>query len=289
MALQHPCSLLAILCLTFAFIACNTDKRNGDAEPLLNHQFSIYANEIRDSFQVSVQLPEEYNADSSKQHYPMVLLTDADLYFPMLAPVVRQYERIGLLPPIVLVGIGYGSIPKMDSLRVRDFLYPKAITSDEMEAPGGGLKFYDFICEQLIPTISQNYRLAEERLLLGHSFGANFSLLAMQTQQKSEEQTFHGFVAASPAIWYNDFYFLKQAVSLPPTKSISKLFLTIGSKEDKQWTIEPVKQYAAAIGKMQTDSMALSVFQYPEMTHMETGLVSMLQGIVAHFGNADEY
>jgi len=214
----------------------------------------------------------------------MVLLTDADLYFPMLAPVIRQYERIGLLPPIILVGIGYGSILKMDSLRVRDLLYPKAITSDEMEAPGGGLKFYDFIHEQLIPMLSQNYRLREERLLLGHSFGANFSLLAMQTQRQRGEQTFNGFVAASPALWYNDFYIVEQERKLPQTKGIGKLILTVGSSEDRQWNIEPVKEYAAVIRKMKTDSMALSVFQYAEMTHMETGMVSMLQGVISNLG-----
>ena len=67
-------------------------------------------------------------------HYPTVFLLDGNFYFPMMASTFRQYEIAGLLEPTIVVGIGYKSFTEMDSLRVRDYLYPAALPSDEIKA-----------------------------------------------------------------------------------------------------------------------------------------------------------
>lgn len=46
----------------------------------------------------------------------------------------------------------------MDSLRARDYLYPKAIPSDEISAVGGGQKFNDFLIKELLPAIDFEFR-----------------------------------------------------------------------------------------------------------------------------------
>ena len=100
-------------------------------------EFRQFSQSVDDTFHINVQVPQEYFTDSSKK-YPTVLLLDGNFYFPMMAPIVRQYEVTGLLPPLILVSVGYASFQAMDSLRVRDYLFPKALPSDEMEAIGGG-------------------------------------------------------------------------------------------------------------------------------------------------------
>ncbi|NQD71634.1 alpha/beta hydrolase [Sphingobacterium shayense] len=244
--------------------------------------FSLYAQAIQDSFEIAVQLPLCYDHQSAKIKYPVLYVTDADLYFPMLAPVVHQYEKIGLLPPVVLIGIGYGSIPKMDSLRTRDYLYPAAIPSDEMQAPGGGLEFYNFITKELIPIVDKRFSTGDHRLLLGHSFGGNFVLLAQQQQRKLGARLFRGFVAASPALWYNNFYIQQQEKMLNETHPKIDLFLSVGKSEDKQWNIDPVLRYQKVLDSLEHDSLKSSTVVYPGLTHMETGLFSMLQGVIAH-------
>src|SRR6185295_4865983 len=102
---------------------------------------TVYSKAVQDSFVISIQLPEQYDKDSL-QNYPTVYMLDANFHFPILAATVKQYEKGGLLPPIILVGIGYKSFELMDSLRVRDDLYPAALASDEITAIGGGQKFY---------------------------------------------------------------------------------------------------------------------------------------------------
>ncbi len=69
----------------------------------------------------------------------------------MLAAAVKQYEEVGMLPPIILVGIGYHSFKEMDLLRNRDYLYPVPLKSDETTSSGGGLNFYNFLIKELLP------------------------------------------------------------------------------------------------------------------------------------------
>lgn len=166
----------------------------------------FYSKAVGDTFIVSIQLPKEYGVNVDKR-YPITLVVDGDFYFPTLAPLLRQYEMTGLLPPMILVGIGYGDFQKMDSLRIRDFLYPEPLESDEMIAPGGGLNFYRFIADELLPHLETAYRAdTVQRTLMGHSFGGYFSLFALLQQISEERVVFSNLIAASPTLWYHDFF-----------------------------------------------------------------------------------
>ena len=274
--------LLTAIGIVYFFSACNHRNAQEIKSTNSGSSFSLYAKAIKDSFEIAVQLPLSYDPQDAKTKYPVLFVTDADLYFPILAPVIHQYENIGLLPPVVLIGIGYGSIQKMDSLRTRDYLYPAAMPSDEIETPGGGINFYNFIKEEVVPTIERRFNTNDHRLLLGHSFGGNFVLLAQQLQRKTGKKMFKGFVAASPALRYNDFYLQKQENLLHAAHPPIDLFLTVGNDEDKQWNVDPVFRYQNALDSLNQDSLKLTTIIYPGLTHMETGLISMLQGIVAH-------
>ncbi len=82
----------------------------------------------------------------------------------MLASIVKQYKKGGLLAPLVLVGIGNISFKLMGSLRVRDQMFSAALPSDEMQAPGGGKNLDDFLVNQLVPYIDSNYKKSSKSL-----------------------------------------------------------------------------------------------------------------------------
>ena len=112
--------------------------------------FQIYSEHVKDTFLVHVHVPDGYNEQDS---LPTAYLLDGNFFGPMLSVAVRQMQLAGKLPPIILVSIGYSFFEKMDSLRVRDYLYPASVPSDEMEAPGGGKNFHHFISKELVPKI----------------------------------------------------------------------------------------------------------------------------------------
>ncbi len=262
---------------------CKGDSHTTKQKPLTTiEEFTCYSNTVKDTFYISVQLPLNYKQEHN-QRYPVVVLTDANFYFPMLAPIMHQYEKGGLLPPLILVGIGYKSFELMNSLRVRDYLYPKAIPSDEMKAPGGGQRYYQFLTHDLLPKIDSNYRTeTNTRTLLGHSFGGYFSLFALLEQVAEKRNDFKGFVSASPSLWYNNNYLfrLPQQLANASHRDSLNVFLSVGALETpKEWTLQPVENMSKQINGKQIGKLKLSTVIYTDLHHMDAGLISFICGI----------
>ncbi|MHC8949814.1 alpha/beta hydrolase [Sphingobacterium hungaricum] len=276
-----PKSFLFILAALVSLTSCNQASEPQKKDSELQIDYALYSPSVKDSFYISLQLPLEY-ASASDKDYPVVYLTDGNFFGPMLGPILHQYEKGGLLPPLILASIHYKSFEAMDSLRVRDYLYPASIPSDEMRAVGGGQRFYQFITDELIPKIDSSYRtLSDKRTLLGHSFGGYFSLLALSEQIKNSRHDFNGFVAASPTLWYNNFY-MKQLDSLSksiPSADSLHLFLSVGGDEEPQWFVKPVNDLAKSLAAPTPKNLKTDVEIYSHLDHMNAGLVAFVKGL----------
>ncbi|RYF78107.1 MAG: hypothetical protein EOO39_02305 [Cytophagaceae bacterium] len=266
-----------LLCL--ALLGCQP-KSNTPSQPSTDTSLrATYSKAVNDSLYVQTQLPIEYN-DSTTKHYPVVVILDGNFHFPMLAASVHQYEKAGLLPPLILIGVGYNSFNAMDSLRVRDYLYPAALPSDELKAPGGGERFRQFLSQELLPSIDSTYRTASQnRTLLGHSFGGYFALYTLLNQAQSKTRDFQNFVAASPSVWYHTFYLNQLPAQLSRVNKADsiRLFLSVGGQENAQWDIQPVVALTTAI--KQTRKVGLAGEVYNQLGHMDTGQLSFLKGL----------
>lgn len=276
---------LIIIFLLFSIIlqSCK-DKTHTNKKQLLvtNKDFTAYSNIVKDTFYISVQLPLDYKKGTHK-HYGTIILTDANFYFPMLGPIMHQYEKGGLLPPLILVGVGYKSLNSMNSLRVRDYLYPKAIPSDEMRAPGGGKRYYQFITQELLPKIDLDYQTeTNNRTLLGHSFGGYFSLFALQQQVIEKRNDFKAFVSASPSLWYNNNYLFKlpQQLKNLPLKNTLNIYLTVGELETpKEWTTQPIQNLSKQLNAIHLSNLNLYTTVYNNLDHMDAGLISFINSL----------
>lgn len=278
-------SLFIVIISLLVYACAVSDTKTSEPTKLLRQDIKLYSEAVKDSFYISVQLPEGYHENPDKK-YPTAYVTDANFYFPMLAGIVSQYQTAGLLPPMILVGIGYKSFPLMDSLRVRDYLYPAAIPSDEMQTPGGGKNFNDFIVSQLIPHIDANFHAdTTSRSLLGHSFGGYFSLYALLNQIESKRSTFKSIASASPSLWYNNFYLnqLTEKLQNRSTKDSLNLFLTVGGSEEQTWNIAPVQKLAANIRKAPVENLAFQEHIYNDLEHMDVALISFTKALQAFY------
>jgi uncharacterized protein len=272
-------NLFAILVITALFFSCKPKGQDEDKSD--GNKFSLYSKAVKDTFKIDMQLPEEYSKNPTKR-YPVAVILDGNFYFPMLAAAVKQYEEAGLLPPIILVGIGYHSLKEMDSLRNRDELYPTPLKSDETSSSGGGLNFYNFITKELIPNIDSNYRTKkDDKTLLGHSFGGYFSLFALLQQIQNHQPVFKNFVAASPSMWYHENYLSplpSQLRNAQPSPKIN-IFLSAGSLENNQWEIQPVMQFGKTLGDLKMNNIVIETELYNSLHHMDTGLITFLKGL----------
>jgi predicted alpha/beta superfamily hydrolase len=266
--------LLLALCLINWGYQSTTPAQKAKTNPA-----TYYSQAVGDSFSIYTQLPLEYQ-DSTHKQYPVVVVLDANFHFPMLAASVHQYEKGGLLPPLIVVGIGYQSFALMDSLRVRDYLYPAALPTDELKAPGGGEAFRQFVTHELLVAIDSTYRTTpKNRTLLGHSFGGYFALYTLLNQVRNKTREFDNVVAASPPVWYHNFYLNQLPVELSrlDKQAPIRLFLSVGGQENAQWDVKPVEALLASIRRKGKVSLDGGV--YNQLGHMDTGQLSFLKGL----------
>lgn len=169
---------------------------------------SLWSERLGDSFSVFLRLPRDYGKDKKKT-YPVLYCLDANAYFDHLSTFIDELSaKDSLHTEPILVGIGYENAYLMDSLRVRDLTFPKALPSDSMPLSGRGDDFYRFIKSTVIPYVDENYRSdTTERTILGHSFAGYFTGYALLSDL-TQGRLFKNYVSASPSLWYADGYLI---------------------------------------------------------------------------------
>jgi uncharacterized protein len=268
--------------LSLIFLTACSSKNEIQKENKLQLQFKQYSTFVKDTFYIDVQLPQGYY-DHPKRKYPTLFFIDGNFFFPMMSAIIDQYETAGLMVPTIVVGIGYKSFKTMDSLRVRDYLYPQALPSDELEASGGAQNFYNYLTQELIPEIDKNYRNEQNnRSLLGHSFGGYFVLYSMLKQLGQPTQVFKHFISASPTLWYHNFYLNQipaQLAKYPPSNL--SLLMSIGGKEDSTWSVKPLQNLEIAIQNQRIKGLEFSSRVYNHLDHMDVAIPTFTQGLRA--------
>jgi hypothetical protein len=159
----------------------------------------------------------------------------------------------------------------MDSLRVRDYTFPKAPERDSLAASGGAKAFLDFIRTELIPYLSLHHAIdTANSTLVGHSFGGYFVLYSLlnDLKQAPGNNAFVRYVAASPSLHYADAYILKALGAI--TDSIGhidrkRVLVTMGERE-----VSPYFNLDHLMGALNEKGVDASYKIYPSLEHMET-------------------
>jgi predicted alpha/beta superfamily hydrolase len=265
--------------LTIIFLISCSPKDNKKKNDEFKFRFTQYSESVKDTFYIDVQVPNHY-FEKPDNKYPTLIFVDGNFFFPMMAPIISQYEFTGLLHPAIVVAVGYKSFPMMDSLRIRDYMFPKALPSDEIKADGGGQKFYDFITKELLPKIDKEYRTEPtNRSLLGHSFGGYFVLYGLMNQLQNKTHDFKSFVSASPTLWYNNFYLNQLPDLLDKSEGPLGIFVSVGGREDSTWSVKPVKDLTTEIQKRNIKGLDFKSRIYNHLEHMDVAVLSFTKGL----------
>ena len=186
---------------------------------------SFYSLSVNDMYKIVIYLPEDYEKSGSRQ-YPVIYQLDGNYYGKLTAVLAANFSCKGLIPSAaIVVGICY-YYKGWGNRRVREMTYPPPGNSSSYRAAqgaGGGLKFYNFIKDELIPYVDTHFRtdnITHGRTLIGHSLGGYFTLFALfheyldkerqkQTSGDSiikpvRDRLFTNFIAASPVISYDE-------------------------------------------------------------------------------------
>ncbi len=278
--------ILPTLTLLILLCGCREVKENNkDKNVNLNNKSKFYSKAVNDTFDISISLPNDYNS-AANEKYPIVYLLDANLYFDIAAAIFKNYSEVGLLPPAILIGIGYKDLQSMDSLRNRDFTFPIAIPEYEMSISGGADKFLSFIINELIPDNDSKYRVDKsKRILIGHSLGGYFTLYAMQQNLLHKNSLIHGYIAASPSTDYNHNYILKEFEKLTSDNQINiKSYISFGGLEDEEEddsTLLKSNTVLLSLSKSLKENNKISFKGdiYSNLLHMDTSLPTFVKGL----------
>jgi len=165
--------------------------------------------------------------------YPVIYLLDAHAFFGTMRESVRLLSKrpksTGVAPALV---VGIMDPEESIQRRMRNFSLPAPDRSDAKTDGAAG--FLRFLTKDVRPAIARDFRIDTERQsIFGHSLGGLFVLYTLFTAP----DTFQGYAAASPAIWWQDSAILgferaHLAGSRPGAAGL-RLLMTAGERE--QW------------------------------------------------------
>jgi predicted alpha/beta superfamily hydrolase len=238
---------LAVLCTLG--LASPLLTAGGEPKPyqLANTSERIVKSSTGKEFRVMVFNPE---GEPPAKGHSITYLLDGDDLFPAMVSLLgiqagtgKASKHNGISPGIV-VGIGYP-----DKSR-RDLDYtpssppgpPETYLDGRPYPPrpsGGADEFHSFIEKDLKPLIKREYPVDTSRqTLMGNGYGGLFALHVLFTQPEA----FQTYVAASPSIWWNNAYILKEEEAftkrLGETPVDARVILTVGEMEQSLSKVE---------------------------------------------------
>ncbi|MES2764178.1 MAG: alpha/beta hydrolase-fold protein [Bacteroidota bacterium] len=269
------------------FITALTDdtkqhsKQNDLEEKETTPTTTFFSRPVNDSFSVFINFPKNYSKNK-QQKFPVIYLLDANVYFDIIARNMNATK----LNQSILVGIGYKNFALMDSLRNRDYTFPKALPKDSFTTSGGADRFLSFIETELVPYIDKAYRTEpEDRTLMGHSLGGYFTLYAFQQALRNNRICFKDYVSASPSLHYCDKYLMTQFEDMTDIKNEKQqnLYVSFGGREDGEdgeTGTDGIDNFNFLIKLLnkQFKNIHLVHELYPTYGHMETAVPSFMNG-----------
>lgn len=239
--------------------------------------FSLRASETGTDYSIYISSP---TAPDGPGPWPLVLFMDGDDQFAAGVAAYRELRASGALPPLLLVGVGYGaSYAKPENRRGRD--YTPVAHSDEPTS-GGADAFLQFITATLWPELVRRYPVDDNvRGIAGHSLGSLLVLHALF--QKTPFFTHH--LASAPSIWWADRALLGAVERLHGTQTTlpAKLFLSVGEQDSASMTGD-LALLEAQLAAKPFAGLAVASRRFPKKNHFNVLPVAFAAGLAALFG-----
>ena len=195
--------------------------------------------------------------------WPAMLFLDGDDQFRFAAEAAHQARAAGDLPPVLLLGVGYGAgYTKPGNRRLRDYT-PTAVATEA--GSGGAEPFLRFLIDTLWPELARRFPVREDvRGLAGHSLGALLVLHALFRR----DPFFNRGLASAPSLWWDNRALMCDAQNLQATGTAlpARLFLGVGEK-DSASTLADLEQFEAQLTARPFPGLDVTSRSFPERNH----------------------
>ena len=240
--------------------------------------FKLTSPETGTKYWIFVSAPE---AKRTPGPWPVVLFMDGDNQFKPAVEAYRALRKANQIPPLLLVGVGYGASYGNDTnKRGRDY----TPTNHSFEPSSGGAKaFRKFLTDTLWPELHRRYPMkTQPRGIAGYSLG---SLLVLDALFQTKPFFTH-YLAGSPSVWWDDRDILKQAKRLRArqTKLRASLFLSVGEKDSESMTGD-LALLETQLGKQPFKGLDRTSRRFAGRDHFNALPDTFRAGLATLFGN----
>lgn len=219
--------------------------------------------------------------EAPPEGYSVLYVLDGNACFPMLW---HAREQLAPKAPVVIVGVGYPITQRFDVVRRYWDLTPETAAeylrmrgSAESRSTGGQAVFLDFLAQEVKQAISQRFKVnPKQQTLFGHSLAGLFTLYTLFNRPT----LFQNYVAADPAIWWNNQSILHEESAFRAGVSIAgdavvdplRLLVEKSGQAHGSHTREEIQEgidIAKALGGRLANIKGLDVFyrDFPEHSH----------------------
>ncbi|MEO1033312.1 MAG: alpha/beta hydrolase-fold protein [Bacteroidota bacterium] len=132
---------------------------------------------------LKIKLPKNYDPSSTLK-YPLIIVFDGDYLFEPIAGQVDFQTYFDDMPSSIIVGVVQGSERHYDG-------YCDEVTGLPKES---GLRFHDFVAEELMPYLDEAYNTSKFRVAVGHDLMGNF----INSYLFKKDPLFNAYVCISP-------------------------------------------------------------------------------------------
>jgi uncharacterized protein len=160
--------------------------------------------------------------------WPALLVLDGDYFFDAAVAASRELQAAGAIPPVLVVGLGYGKpFGHPDNRRGRD--YTQSASAEE-PGSGGAAAFLAHLTTSLWPALVGRFPIDRDgSVLSGHSLSALFVLYAAFQPRPF----FRRAIVGAPSIWWDNRSLLAHIAQLRDTQSSlpAEVYVGVGADE----------------------------------------------------------
>jgi predicted alpha/beta superfamily hydrolase len=128
-----------------------------------------------------------------------LVLTDGNGLMGLAVDAVRFMQIPGLLPSVLVVGVGYPDAAVVTDTIDQRFRHLTPTPSRHREGSGHADSFVRFFRAELFPWLDARFAGAGDRIYFGHSLGGLFGVHVLLTAP----DTFGAFIISSPSLWWD--------------------------------------------------------------------------------------
>lgn len=240
-------------------------------------EYTIESKELNQTREIMVYTPLGYD-EYIHTYYNVIYVFDAQTrelfdYVSSLANLSRESGQ-----GIIIVGIKAKDIieekegkKKYVYFRNLDLL-PEDTDFFRGRFQGNSSAFLDYVQNEVIPHVEENYRVLPGKMAVGHSLSASFLMASLV----KVPELFDNYIAVSPNLDYDDYRIIKDLRQFDTRqfKSPKYLYVSHGNEgEAFGWDVESGQNFIR--DSLSSENLKVAVENYPDQGHMSNFITSM--------------